>query len=380
MSADWAGKYDIKVLFYGSAVNGLLTCGASDVDLVVLLCDRNTGELVYQDHKDVLELIKKQVFKCFPGNHGSRRLIIPNGVLALKRLYVLQMEDTVTKLKIDLCVNNLLGIVNSEFLATYCKLDTRYHSACRILKRIHTIYSPYKYQPYSKLTNYCLNMMLLVFFQERGILPNILRPTSESGWLEIEQQYKVNKSFYQGSLKQRVGGAGDSRYAQKSNAQQRQVGETLRVTFLTNINRLSYQEAVEEYQTPMTYDHHTTTAELLLDFLTFMTNDKFLDIHCFDVPNGKMTLKSQISRKILGMTTDPDNRPDLHPYYVIDPFDLNHNPGKSVKYKEVRLLPQQKKYFSMIKSYRVFFQRMVEKIKDGKLLLQLVSELSKGDE
>jgi len=59
MSAEWASKYDIKVLFYGSAVNGLLTNGASDVDLVVLICDKNTKELVHQDHKELLELVKK---------------------------------------------------------------------------------------------------------------------------------------------------------------------------------------------------------------------------------------------------------------------------------------------------------------------------------
>jgi len=103
----------------------------------------------------------------------------------------------------------------------------------------------------------------------------------------------------------------------------------------------------------MIYDHQLSTAELLFDFLTFMTNDDFLDTHCFDVPNGKMTSKAEISRNVIGISTDPDNRPDFHPYYVIDPFDLNHNPGKSVKYPEVvKHLPGYTHIVSLIKEYR----------------------------
>lgn len=60
-SASWASKYDIQVMYYGSTVNGLLSNGASDVDLVVLLLDKVTGQLIDQSHKKLLELIMKQV-------------------------------------------------------------------------------------------------------------------------------------------------------------------------------------------------------------------------------------------------------------------------------------------------------------------------------
>ena len=52
---------------------------------------------------------------------------------------------------------------------------------------------------------------------------------------------------------------------------------------------------------------------------------------CFDVPKGRMTLKSEV-KGIHNMKKDEDNDPKWHPYYIIDPFDINHNPGKQVKY------------------------------------------------
>ena len=48
----------------------------------------------------------------------------------------------------------------------------------------------------------------------------------------------------------------------------------------------------------------------------------------FDVPNGKVSKKHEITRPIFRMSEDPDNNPMNHPFYIIDPFDLNHNPGK----------------------------------------------------
>ncbi len=32
-----------------------------------------------------------------------------------------------------------------------------------------------------------------------------------------------------------------------------------------------------------------------------------------------------------------DNNPSLHPYYIIDPFDINHNPGKPIKFGDKSL-------------------------------------------
>lgn len=81
-------------------------------------------------------------------------------------------------------------------------------------------------------------------------------------------------------------------------------------------------------------DQSTCTAELFLDFISFM---KEFDSqkYCFDVPNGRLTKKTEINRNIFMMEELEDNNPSMHPYYIIDPFDINHNPGKPIKFKNV---------------------------------------------
>lgn len=37
---------------------------------------------------------------------------------------------------------------------------------------------------------------------------------------------------------------------------------------------------------------------------------------------------------ICGIDTDPDMNPEYHPCYIIDPFDINYNPGKAVKFND----------------------------------------------
>jgi|LauGreDrversion4_2_1035121.scaffolds.fasta_scaffold209454_2 hypothetical protein len=64
-------------------------------------------------------------------------------ILPLKRLYILRVKDLRANIEIDLCVNNILGILNSELIRTYCLLDSRYHSMCRIMKYLHEMLEPY---------------------------------------------------------------------------------------------------------------------------------------------------------------------------------------------------------------------------------------------
>ena len=80
-------------------------------------------------------------------------------------------------------------------------------------------------------------------------------------------------------------------------------------------------------------DQSTCTAELFFDFITFM-KDFDCQKYCFDVPQGKLTKKTKIEREIFLMNEIDENNPNLHPYYIIDPFDINHNPGKPIRFKE----------------------------------------------
>jgi DNA polymerase sigma len=84
-------------------------------------------------------------------------------VLALKRLYILRVQDRESSVKIDICVNNMLGLVNSEYIKRYIQLDSRYLSLCRLMKHLHETHRPYGDQESLKMTNYAMNMMILVY-------------------------------------------------------------------------------------------------------------------------------------------------------------------------------------------------------------------------
>jgi DNA polymerase sigma len=107
----------------------------------------------------------------------------------MKRLFALRIDGL--GLIVDLCINNILGVYNSKLIHTYCILDERYHSLCRLIKFLHNLHKPYAGQETQKLTNYALNLMLLVFLQSKRVLPNILRPSDKRGMIEYEMQYKI---------------------------------------------------------------------------------------------------------------------------------------------------------------------------------------------
>ena len=105
-----------------------------------------------------------------------------------------------------------------------------------------------------------------------------------------------------------------------------------------------------------------------MDFIDFMVTFQH-DKYAFDVPKGKITLKSKIDRPILNMNRDVDNDPKRHPYYIIDPFDLNHNPGKQVKFQGQ----------SLFKEYTDFFKELQREYESGKILKKQTMQLLKPE-
>ncbi len=84
----------------------------------------------------------------------------------MKRLYLLNIEDKKLKINIDLCINNILGIVNSQMILRYCLIDKRYRELCLIMKMVHEDMKPYGpivTDKMKKMTNYSFNLMILVF-------------------------------------------------------------------------------------------------------------------------------------------------------------------------------------------------------------------------
>ena len=60
------------------------------------------------------------------------------------------------------------------------------------------------------------------------------------------------------------------------------------------------------------------------------------------------------------MSEVEDNQPTAHPYFIVDPFDVNHNPGKQIKFKG--------RGSTLYEEYRQFFKEIEKRISNGRVL------------
>jgi len=126
-------KYEWNLDFYGSKVSGLISPTSSDIDLTLIITQKTKKEVAGVFHPAVLELIKLSL----PYKRYSTIL------MKMKRLYCLRITDKKLKINIDLCINNILGIVNSQMLRTYCLIDRRFQEMCLLLKMVHEDLKPF---------------------------------------------------------------------------------------------------------------------------------------------------------------------------------------------------------------------------------------------
>ena len=98
-----------------------------------MIANKDKKEVASVIHIEVLEYIKDRLpFKRYKSN-----------VMKMKRLYALRITDSKLNINIDLCINNILGIVNSQMIRTYCIMDRRYRELCLIMKMVHDDIMPY---------------------------------------------------------------------------------------------------------------------------------------------------------------------------------------------------------------------------------------------
>ena len=140
---------EITVSGTGSSMNGLWTATGSDIDICVVFHNRmahNQHQLIRQCGK-IIKSIAKPGTLCY--------------VPAIK-VPLLKYEDLETGCDIDLSVNNILAMYNSNLIFTHCQFDQRFHIMATFLKhwgkQVGIIGAPNGY-----LSSYALIMMLIAF-------------------------------------------------------------------------------------------------------------------------------------------------------------------------------------------------------------------------
>ena len=149
----------MTVVATGSSQNGLWTNTGSDIDLVVLFNNRmahNQHFLIKQCGKLVKQVAKPGTLFYVPA----------------VKVPILRYQDKVSGIDVDVSVNNILAVYNSDLIYAYCQIDQRFHIMATFLKNwaksVKIIGAPSGY-----LSSYALTLMVIAFLQSRQppILP-----------------------------------------------------------------------------------------------------------------------------------------------------------------------------------------------------------------
>ncbi|KAL7083287.1 hypothetical protein ACP275_14G151800 [Erythranthe tilingii] len=149
-----------RLFMYGSCAN-TFSLFESDIDICLDLGDNNV------DKSDVLlglaDLFRMQNFKDVQAITNAR---VP----------VLKLKDPTTGISCDICVNNMLAVVNTKLLRDYSQIDVRLRQLVLIVKywaKSRKINEAYR----GTLSSYSYVLMCIHFLQQRwpAILPCLQR-------------------------------------------------------------------------------------------------------------------------------------------------------------------------------------------------------------
>ena len=121
---------DLNVLMYGSILNGLFevnekkTEHASDLDLTLI----NEIHLPRQDGYNLLDIKKLLEQKEVNGLTFQISRDVPIALIPCTFGRLLQFEVTHKgmKIKVEICENKLLEVLNSKLIRSYCLFDPRF--------------------------------------------------------------------------------------------------------------------------------------------------------------------------------------------------------------------------------------------------------------
>ncbi len=80
------------------------------------------------------------------------------------------MAHSKANVEIDLSVNKILEINNSNLIKHYVACDVRFHKLAFILKEWNKKYNK---DPYYRINSYGISLMLIGYLQMKQILPNL---------------------------------------------------------------------------------------------------------------------------------------------------------------------------------------------------------------
>jgi len=266
---------DLNVEFEhnGSYVNGFALLSSDyDVSIITLepVDERKFLNFFYEEAREILE-------KKF----GNTEIEISKLTNEFIRVPLVNIRLKKNDIRIDFCVNNQLGIHNSNLLKTYASFDTRCHTLGLLVKiwaKTHKVIGAQK----KFLSSYALSLLVINFLQsmEQPILPNLQDLGQKSK--EIRVTRTVRDKFQD---------------------------------FMVRIDFEEDPEKLEEIKQNMNANKMTSDV-LLKKFFKFYSQVNKYENMTVSVKNGRLVPRKEEEMDLL--------------ISIEDPFD-RHNPGSSLK-------------------------------------------------
>ena len=227
--------------------------------------------------KSDIELLLKEISSFIELNNNNEYKI--EGIRTTKRTFLLILKDIKYKINIEININNIFSILNSNLIYKYVTYDARALILVNTIKdwsKIKGINSNYK----GFLSSYCYTLMTIFFLQriENPLLPIIHSNLNYNKIFIFDKEYFIEK------------------------------------------NMLCPEISFNNFKTKNKEDTVTTLLLKFFVFYLFLFNE---NDYCIDIGNDKLTFRYNEAKYLNYF----EERNKISVYCFIDMFDYTYNPG-----------------------------------------------------
>ena len=227
--------------------------------------------------KSDIELLLKEISSFIELNNNNEYKI--EGIRTTKRTFLLILKDIKYKINIEININNIFSILNSNLIYKYVTYDARALILVNTIKdwsKIKGINSNYK----GFLSSYCYTLMTIFFLQriKNPLLPIIHSNLNYNKIFIFDKEYFIEK------------------------------------------NMLCPEISFNNFKTKNKEDTVTTLLLKFFVFYLFLFNE---NDYCIDIGNDKLTFRYNEAKYLNYF----EERNKISVYCFIDMFDYTYNPG-----------------------------------------------------
>lgn len=174
---------EFKVGKFGSIVNGFAMDDA-DMDITIMTNS-------YINERDFLEILSG-FLKMRLNSHDYSVKNIPNANVPLIKLVRKHRSVRNGKIDVDILVNNICGMINSEYLRTYSELKSVKHLGVliKIWAKNNGLISM------NRLSSYSFMLMMVYYLIKKNVVPNILKPIgNKQASIVVKRRKRTEETF-----------------------------------------------------------------------------------------------------------------------------------------------------------------------------------------